>query len=303
MHRFRHLLVDLTLDGTEADLIHWAEHLASLGQARQVTFLHSWEVEDISPGLRAKYPWLVEPGLELLRDRAQQVVSEQFKASAEREVTVEILEGERLDRLVRYARDEDVDLIVTPRPTLRGEGENFVTRLARKAPCAVFCVSLDRAAEYASVLVPVDYSAHSERALDFGCALARAHQLGSISVLRCFGIPWGQHRTTLTREEFRADYEDFEQERLERYLAEHTPEDVQLRGEIVENPSVAFGIANFVRQKGVDVVVLGSRGKHAASAALLGSTAESVVREVPASVLVIKPKGTGLDLLESLLSE
>ena len=51
-------------------------------------------------------------------------------------------------------------------------------------------------------------------------------------------------------------------------------------------------IVRYATEAGVDVVVMGTHGRTAAERALMGHTAEQVLREAPCSVLVVKlPKG------------
>ena len=301
MHRFQHILVDLALDGQELDLMRWAAHLVEMAGAERVTVVHSWENEDIPASLKKKYPWLVQPGAELLAERAKEKVS-QGLGTLQGIAEVRVLEGERLATVLRAARDIEADLIVTMRKPQTDGGENYAARLCRKAPCSVICVESGMSAHYERVLVPVDYSEHSMRALDFGCALARARNLEEVRVLRCFAIPYGQHRAMISREDFKAECEAYERERLDALVEGNAPSDVRLSGEVIESPVAALGIASYAKRNNFDVVVLGSRGRHAASAAFLGSTAETVLREAPTSILVSKPKGTGVNLLDSLLT-
>jgi len=303
MKRFQHILVDLPLDGGDEKVLKWAEHLAELAGAARITVLHAWEAEEIPASVKAKYPWLVAPGEELLKERASKEVAETMSPAWRERVEVKLLNEARLPGVLRVARDAEVDLIVTMKAGATGDPSDFATRLARKAPCSVFFVHADGPVSYSSVLVPVDYSEHSVGALDFGCAAARARGLKEVRVLRCFSIPYGQHRAAVSEKDLRADYEAIEGERMDKFLAEHAPDDVAVKGEIVEVGDTAVGIAAYARKQGMDLTVMGSRGKHAVSALFLGSTAESILRGVGTSVLMIKPKGTGLGFLESLLGK
>ncbi len=54
------------------------------------------------------------------------------------------------------------------------------------------------------------------------------------------------------------------------------------------HPHVPDGIVAEARSHGVDAIVIGSHGRTGLRHALLGSTAEKVVRKAPCPVLVIK---------------
>lgn len=56
----------------------------------------------------------------------------------------------------------------------------------------------------------------------------------------------------------------------------------------------ATEIARFAADAGIDVIVIGTRGRTGVDRLVLGSVAERVMREAPCSVLVVKlPKGAG----------
>lgn len=303
MLRFKHLLLDLALDGQDSALLHWAEHIAELSGSRQITVLHSWETNDIPARVKEKYPWLVAPGKEVLQEKMEKLIATELSEKWQGRVELNLVEGERIKTVLKKARDVSADLVITARCTREDTTEKHSARIARKSPCSVLCVEVSKPASYEDILVPVDFSEHSKHAFDFGCALARAAGIGEISILRSFGIPYGQHKATISREEFAAEYENFENEHLAKFIEEEKPVDVRIKPVVIESMVAAYGIANHAKSHGVDIIVLGSRGAHAVSALLLGSTTEEVINQVLCSILVIKPKGTGLSLLDSLLGD
>lgn len=58
--------------------------------------------------------------------------------------------------------------------------------------------------------------------------------------------------------------------------------------EVVVHRNPALGVADFVAQHGVDLVVVGTRGRRGVARAILGSVADKVVRGAPAPVLVVR---------------
>jgi nucleotide-binding universal stress UspA family protein len=75
-------------------------------------------------------------------------------------------------------------------------------------------------------------------------------------------------------------------------LATLIPEN-QLRGVTIER-AVEIGrpakvIADFARKKGADMIIVGTHGRTGFARVLMGSTAESLLREAPCQVLVVKP--------------
>ena len=54
------------------------------------------------------------------------------------------------------------------------------------------------------------------------------------------------------------------------------------------------GIAEYARQVEADLVVLGTKGRTNLRYVLLGSTVERLLRDVPCSVLTVKPRNEGV---------
>ena len=61
----------------------------------------------------------------------------------------------------------------------------------------------------------------------------------------------------------------------------------------LEKQYAAYAIADYLREEGADLAVLGTRGRSGVKAFLLGTTAERLVHDSPCSVLVVKPDEDG----------
>ncbi len=65
--------------------------------------------------------------------------------------------------------------------------------------------------------------------------------------------------------------------------------------------SVPIAASRLARELDADLIVTSCRGKNAVSSWLLGSNAESLLERAPVPVIAAKVKGTGRNLLDSLL--
>lgn len=63
---------------------------------------------------------------------------------------------------------------------------------------------------------------------------------------------------------------------------------------VVRDSSEAAGILRYARESGMDLIVIGTHGRGALAELILGSVAQAVVRDAPASVLVVGPNAGGL---------
>lgn len=140
------------------------------------------------------------------------------------------------------------------------------------------------------ILVPVDGSDNSEKALDYAIDLAKKDKAG----LTVITVVEPRHSTSHTLppeifepypEEVKAVYEGILRRSLER-VKEKAPE-------LDADTKLAFGsagnsIIEACREGGYDLIVMGSRGIGGIKGFILGSVSKSVVNEAPVPVLIIK---------------
>lgn len=141
-----------------------------------------------------------------------------------------------------------------------------------------------------SILVPLDFSAPSMKALDFAVTFARQFKakLTLLHVVEPVGTPDFAASFPLVMEDDQMKAEA--KKELERAVkAARVP-----RG-IVEKILVRFGrsfheIANAARTRKVDLIIISTHGYSGLKHALLGSTTERVVRHAPCPVLVVRQR-------------
>ncbi|NKE36625.1 universal stress protein [Natronococcus sp. JC468] len=138
------------------------------------------------------------------------------------------------------------------------------------------------------ILVPVDGSKHSRRALSVAATEFETDEIVVLHVLDPF-------RVASTTEEavWNSDYMD-EREReaedlLEEYAALGREYDVPVRTELARG-SPARAIVGMIDEFDVDHVVVGSRGRSGIGRVLLGSVAETVAKRSPVSVTIVRPE-------------
>lgn len=138
---------------------------------------------------------------------------------------------------------------------------------------------------FARLLVPIDFSAPSDAALDHARLFARAWG-GALHLLHVTG--------DRTPPPAGGDPHD-EPAALRQIRDRLTDEDRQQRLTIrvVERAAPAEGILGYARTAGTDLIVMGTHGRSGVAHLLLGSVAETVVRGAPCPVLTVRhaPRG------------
>jgi nucleotide-binding universal stress UspA family protein len=138
-----------------------------------------------------------------------------------------------------------------------------------------------------NILVPTDFSASSEQALDYALELAakldaRVHLLSVVGVPSYGVSELGVGVTAPLIEDLITDHQDSLDEvvRTKQGIAQTLVRAGDARDVILQT----------VEEVGADLIVMGTHGRRGISRALLGSVAEMVVRTSPVPVLTVRGK-------------
>lgn len=140
------------------------------------------------------------------------------------------------------------------------------------------------------ILVPVDFSQHSEQALKYGVALAEKfgaelyliHVFQDLAVYQTevvSGAPPIMPSVEQLTASVRGDMQRLVKEKNLERLPTHT--------EIVEGAPVEE-IVDYAKEKDIDLIVLGTHGRGWLAHVIMGSVAEKVVRKAPCPVLTVR---------------
>jgi nucleotide-binding universal stress UspA family protein len=138
-------------------------------------------------------------------------------------------------------------------------------------------------------LVPTDFSAFADQALDYAIRLARTlkARLTLLHVIQPVPLAGGDMGVALPAT-YLQEVEEAVQGSMEDALARVTA--AGLTGERVVLYGVPFQeIIETAKARQVDLIVMGTHGRTGFMHVLLGSVAERVVRLAPCSVLVVRP--------------
>ncbi len=142
------------------------------------------------------------------------------------------------------------------------------------------------------VLIPVDGSAYSNRALEVAVDFAKTHQadLYVISVVPSIG-GMEDHEISPHR---RDRHEEILQQRADeaiktaRELLRDKEVSVRLSQTLSTSVSIPDAVIDFAEAENIDLIVLGSRGLSTSSRFKVGSIANQVVKYSPCSVYLVK---------------
>jgi nucleotide-binding universal stress UspA family protein len=136
-----------------------------------------------------------------------------------------------------------------------------------------------------NILYATDFSATADRALPYAVEIAR-RSIATIHAVHVISTDGSALAPPEEWVEIARDQEQFlerEKNRLELELQELPHEFLLLQGDVWEN------LKRVIRDKNVDLLVLGTHGRTGIAKALLGSVAEKIFRQAPCPVLTVGP--------------
>jgi len=203
--------------------------------------------------------------------------------------------------IVDAAQSSGADLIVLGTRGLTGLKHVLIgsvaERTVRLAHCPVLTVHAAEAGKkphtgrFGKIFVAVDFSAHSEAALDLAIAVAKAHG-GALNVIHAYDLP-ASVTTAYAVPLPQSVWEGVQAaaaKRVEEALARATAAGVRAVPHLVMGPA-ADAIVSTAEAQGAELIVLGTRGLTGVKHVILGSVAERVLRTAPCPVLTTKSEG------------
>jgi len=138
------------------------------------------------------------------------------------------------------------------------------------------------------ILVPVDFTDTSDRALSYAVELARKFD-ASISVMHAYQIPvygFPADGAFITAADVAAQISTAAQGRLDAMIESQKLSNIPMGG--ILRDGIAWEEINAVAQEiKADLIIIGTHGRRGLARALLGSVAENVIRTAKIPVLVI----------------
>jgi nucleotide-binding universal stress UspA family protein len=137
------------------------------------------------------------------------------------------------------------------------------------------------------ILVPVDFSEHSEYALHVAAIIAKQHNAG-IVLLHMIGMSDSVLANSEIAEEAEAKYYlNLAKDKIKQYTEKEYLKGISLEA-IIQNYKDFEEVNNVAEEKNCDLVVMGSHGTSGISELFVGSNTEKVVRTSNVPVIVIK---------------
>tara|TARA_R100000005_G_scaffold96330_2_gene82419 strand:+ start:5106 stop:5978 length:873 start_codon:yes stop_codon:yes gene_type:complete len=283
-------------------LIQYASMIAQILEVDSVYFLHVAESLELPAEVQEKYPDLVAPLDETLEHEIRGNVEKHFKTPAGCDVQIKVATGQVTEEVLKMAKVKVIDLMILGRRHHRSNAGLNSSKIAKSSPSSVMYVPENPKMELNKILIPIDYSEHSQMAFEIGMALQK--QTGAkLMSNHIYRVPKGYYKSGKTFDEFADIMLENTKKDSEKFFKKMELGDTKFEHTFAldDDPHPADKIYKTASEKGADLIILGSKGRTSAAAFLIGSVAEKLVYESGDIPLFLVKKGKeNLSLLEAL---
>jgi nucleotide-binding universal stress UspA family protein len=288
MEFFRRATVALANTPLDTDLLRYARLIHEISEGEMTFFF----LHVLATGPDTKGAVVTSHREALASIRAS--VEQHFQPGASD--TCRVVSGSPVDKLLEFAAESRSDVLLLGHHRNRSGRRSLGRRLAMKAPCSLWMVPEGSPVRMRRILAAVDFSIASAHALSFATLLAS--RLGASECLAVHVRPptvlsGDSSVDQVVRTEDRKAFETF--------LSPLDLHAVKVRPQTEDSGSVTAAILRAAEADNADLVVMGTRGRSASTAVLLGSESEQMLIETTRPVLVTKQRGERIGLLQVLL--
>ncbi len=205
--------------------------------------------------------------------------------------------GKPFIEIIQVAKEKKVDLLAMGTHGRAGMDRvilgSVAERVVRKAGCPVMVIRGRKYVGFKRIIVPIDFSDCSRKALEYAAATARAHK-SKLTILHIYEESFVEPYVNAANSEEEANEIIKEIERVNEIKYDEFLKTVDLGGveyeKLLKKGIPETEIVEIAREQQANLIVMGTHGRSGIRHILIGSTAEEVVRTVHCDIIIVKPE-------------
>lgn len=305
MYQIKKLIVCLDQSSLDETLVNFASFIARANQTKKIYFTNVIRNLNIPKDVLTEFPNLIENMVEERKAQMKEIVEKYFENEKEIELAYVVKEGQLSKKILKLAHEKSADMIIVGRKVnLPGTGV-LSQRLARRASCSLLIVPENAQPKIDRLLVPSDFSDYSKDAMEEAVLIAEKY--GNNTEIICqnvFTVPSGYHFTGKSYEEFTAIMQMHAEINFKKFIRKIDTKNINISPVYTqdEDDDPVEDILAKAKEISADAIVIGAKGRTAATALFIGSMAERLIQlndEFP--LLVTRPKGKNAGILDYIL--
>lgn len=305
MYLIKKMIVCLDQTPLDQTLIEHAAFIAKVNQTKKIYFTNVIKNLSIPKEILEEFPNLVENMVNERKEAMEKLVEEHFPKIKGISISYVVKEGNLSKKILKLAEEKSVDMILIGRKVdLPGTGVAS-QRLARRASCSLLIVPEGSKPKINRLLVPSDFSEYSKDALEEAIMIVEKH--GGNAEIICqnvFSVPTGYHFTGKSYEEFTEIMRMHAEINYKKFIRKIDTKGLKIIPIYTkdDDDDPVQEIVNMALEQNVDGIIIGAKGRTAATALFIGSMAERLIQyndSLP--LLVTRPKGKNAGILDYIL--
>lgn len=305
MYPIKRILVALDLSEIDPLLIQFASYISCSAGAEKVYFVNILRSIHIPNEVLKEFPDLITRAVADREKQITDLVDQHFEQPEGIKRQYIVKDGQPAKKILQMVKDSDIDLVIAgKKKSMQGTGV-LVQRLARRAGCSLLIVPESSTTKISRLLVPSDFSENAKLALETALTITEKNLPDvQINVQNVYSVPAGYHYTGKTYEAFSEIMKKHAKRDYKKFI-----KSIDLRGVKVKdvysldkNDNKMRNIYDKALELKADGIVMGAKGRTAATALFLGSIAERAIQmnqQFP--LLIVRPKGQNAGLFDFIL--
>lgn len=305
MYQIKKLIVCLDQSALDATLVSFASFISKVNQTKKIYFTNVIRNLNIPKDVLEEFPHLIDNMVEERKAQMKEVVEMNFDKNEDVEFSYVVKEGQLSKKILKLAHEKSADMILVGRKvTLPGTGV-VSQRLARRASCSLLIIPENAQPKMERLLVPSDFSDYSKDAMEEAVMIVEKY--GGNTEIVCqnvFTVPSGYHFTGKSYQEFTAIMLMHAEINFKKFIRKIDTKNIKINPVYTqdEDDDPVEDILSKAKEIDADAIIIGAKGRTAATALFIGSMAERLIQlndEFP--LLVTRPKGKNAGILDYIL--
>lgn len=295
MQTFNRALVALDLSSMDREVLQFVAHNAEALGIDKAYFVHIIQDFTVPANIDVEFQKLFAPEYpvdEKVRDKIGLDAAEALGKGGTLDYAVEVIEGKPYEKLVHWVKVKEINLLAVGKKAV-SEGSGITARrVVRNTDCNVLFLPVGHTKTVRSIIVPLDFSKHSKRALD--AARLVQERLPEVNIYGLYVVdlpPEDYYSRSRPGMGYRGVLLESAQQAYHRFMEENDLPTHAFEMTFVENEryNIAHQIEAFAAEKNAPLIIMGARGHTPLEAFFFGSVTEKLLdRLSQAPVLVVR---------------
>lgn len=291
---FPKIIVALDHSGLDEKLIEYSHFITTHFKTNTTQFFHVVPHYMSSNILDSRLENLLRKKSILARQQPKNLekkINSIFEKKEGIDINLSVVEGKPQDQLLNIIREKKPSLLVLGKKQI-SEGSGIIARrIARKAGCPIWFVTENANINLKKILVPIDFSSYSLKALKTALYLKKQLKEVSITALHLIDVPMTAYKINRNKEEIIQRLKTSAENSFRQFLNQNklSETDIEFKMLLNDNYNVAEYVQEMAAQEKSDLIITGAKGRSGLGGFVFGSVTERLISypEIP-PVLVVR---------------